>query len=561
MKQPIIQFENFTFQYQAQLEPTLKEINLTIYEGEKVLIVGPSGSGKSTLGQCLNGIIPNIYKGQAGGHLKVQGQDVFASSIYDKSNLVSTVLQDTDGQFIGLSVAEDLAFALENDMVELPVMKEKVQHWAEKLDLVNLLQHRPQDLSGGQKQRVSLAGVLIDESPILLFDEPLANLDPKSGQDAIDLIDQIHKEAGTTTIIIEHRLEDVLYRSVDRLVLVNDGRILFDDHPDLLLKTTLLAENGIREPLYLTTLRQLGLDIAEMDHLSDLASLELPALPFSKEAVVEATQERNSNLFSVENISFSYGKRPVLQDISLEIAKGERIAIVGKNGAGKSTLAKAFCQFIQTEGNYSWQGKDIKADSIKERAERIGYVLQNPNQMISETMIFDEVALGLRLRGLPEEEIEERVLAVLKTCGLYEFRKWPISALSFGQKKRVTIASILVLGPEVILLDEPTAGQDQRNYTEIMNFLDELNQKGHTIIMITHDMQLMLDYSDRAIVIVDGQVLADKSPAQVLTDKDLIAAANLKETSIFTLAKKLGVDPLALTEFYMKEKGASHVSR
>ena len=561
MKQPIIQFENFTFQYQAQLEPTLKEINLTIYEGEKVLIVGPSGSGKSTLGQCLNGIIPNIYKGQASGHLKVQGQDAFASSIYDKSNLVSTVLQDTDGQFIGLSVAEDLAFALENDMVELPVMKEKVQHWAEKLDLVNLLQHRPQDLSGGQKQRVSLAGVLIDESPILLFDEPLANLDPKSGQDAIDLIDQIHKEAGTTTIIIEHRLEDVLYRSVDRLVLVNDGRILFDDHPDLLLKTTLLAENGIREPLYLTTLRQLGLDIAEMDHLSDLASLELPVLPFSKEAVVEATQERDSNLFSVEHISFSYGKRPVLQDISLEIAKGERIAIVGKNGAGKSTLAKAFCQFIQTEGSYSWQGKDIKGDSIKERAERIGYVLQNPNQMISETMIFDEVALGLRLRGLPEGEIEERVLAVLKTCGLYEFRKWPVSALSFGQKKRVTIASILVLGPEVILLDEPTAGQDQRNYTEIMNFLDELNQKGHTIIMITHDMQLMLDYSDRAIVIVDGQVLADKSPAQVLTDKDLIATANLKETSIFTLAKKLGVDPLALTEFYMKEKGASHVSR
>ena len=561
MKQPIIQFENFTFQYQAQLEPTLKDINLTIYEGEKVLIVGPSGSGKSTLGQCLNGIIPNIYKGQASGHLKVQGQDAFASSIYDKSNLVSTVLQDTDGQFIGLSVAEDLAFALENDMVELPVMKEKVQHWAEKLDLVNLLQHRPQDLSGGQKQRVSLAGVLIDESPILLFDEPLANLDPKSGQDAIDLIDQIHKEAGTTTIIIEHRLEDVLYRSVDRLVLVNDGRILFDDHPDLLLKTTLLAENGIREPLYLTTLRQLGLDIAEMDHLSDLASLDLPALPFSKETVGEATQERDSNLFSVEHISFSYGKRPVLQDISLEISKGERIAIVGKNGAGKSTLAKAFCQFIQAEGAYSWQGKDIKADSIKERAERIGYVLQNPNQMISETMIFDEVALGLRLRGLPEEEIEERVLAVLKTCGLYEFRKWPISALSFGQKKRVTIASILVLGPEVILLDEPTAGQDQRNYTEIMNFLDELNQKGHTIIMITHDMQLMLDYSDRAIVIVDGQVLADKSPAQVLTDKDLIVAANLKETSIFTLAKKLGVDPLALTEFYMKEKGASHVSR
>lgn len=561
MKKPIIQFEDFTFQYQAQLEPTLKDINLTIYQGEKVLIVGPSGSGKSTLGQCLNGIIPNIYKGQVEGQLKIQGQDRFSDSIYDKSNLVSTVLQDTDGQFIGLSVAEDMAFALENDMIELSIMQEKVQHWAEKLELANFLQHRPQDLSGGQKQRVSLAGVLIDESPILLFDEPLANLDPKTGQDTIDMIDQIHKEAGTTTIIIEHRLEDVLYRSVDRLILVNDGRILFEGHPDQLLQTTLLNENGIREPLYLTTLRQLGLELNQMDYLSDLGKLDVPALPFSKEVNTEVDHKAVSPLFSVENISFSYGNRPVLKNISLQFSKGERIAIVGKNGAGKSTLAKALCQFIQTDGNYIWQEEDIKADSIKERAERIGYVLQNPNQMISETMIFDEVALGLRLRGVSEEEIEERVLSVLKTCGLYEFRKWPISALSFGQKKRVTIASILVLGPEIILLDEPTAGQDQRNYTEIMNFLDELNQQGHTIIMITHDMQLMLDYSDRAIVVVDGKILADKSPAQVLTDKNLIAEANLKETSIFTLAKKLGVDPLALTEFYMQEKGRSHVSR
>ena len=561
MKKPIIQFEDFTFQYQAQLEPTLKDINLTIYQGEKVLIVGPSGSGKSTLGQCLNGIVPNIYKGQVKGQLKIQGQDRFSDSIYDKSNLVSTVLQDTDGQFIGLSVAEDLAFVLENDMIELSIMKEKVQYWAEKLELANFLQHRPQDLSGGQKQRVSLAGVLIDESPILLFDEPLANLDPRTGQDTIDMIDQIHKEAGTTTIIIEHRLEDVLYRSVDRLILVNDGRILFEGHPDQLLQTTLLNENGIREPLYLTTLRQLGLELNQMDYLSDLGKLDVPALPFSKEVNTEVDHKAVSPLFSVENISFSYGDRPVLKNISLQFSKGERIAIVGKNGAGKSTLAKALCQFIQTDGNYIWQEEDIKADSIKERAERIGYVLQNPNQMISETMIFDEVALGLRLRGVAEEEIEERVLSVLKTCGLYEFRKWPISALSFGQKKRVTIASILVLGPEMILLDEPTAGQDQRNYTEIMNFLDELNQQGHTIIMITHDMQLMLDYSDRAIVVVDGKILADKSPAQVLTDKNLIAEANLKETSIFTLAKKLGVDPLALTEFYMQEKGRSHVSR
>ena len=561
MKKPIIQFEDFSFQYQAQSEPTLKHINLTIYEGEKVLLIGPSGSGKSTLGQCLNGIIPNIYKGQASGQLLIKGQPAFDTSIYDKSNLVSTVLQDTDGQFIGLSVAEDLAFALENDMVALPLMREKVLRWAKQLDLEQLLDHRPQDLSGGQKQRVSLAGVLIDESPILLFDEPLANLDPKSGQDTIDLIDQIHREAATTTIIIEHRLEDVLYRPVDRVVLVNDGQILFNGAPDDLLKTELLAENGIREPLYITALRQLGFDVASATHLADLIKLELTGLSQNlTEQKAEQVDSRHEALLELDHVSFAYqNDRPILRDISLKIFKGERIAIVGKNGAGKSTLAKALCRFIDTEGEYHWQVQDIKGDSIKERAERIGYVLQNPNQMISTTMIFDEVALGLRLRGLAEAEIEERVHAVLKTCGLYAFRSWPISALSFGQKKRVTIASILVLNPEIILLDEPTAGQDQRHYTEMMDFLDELNQQGHTIIMITHDMQLMLDYSDRAIVVVDGQVLADQSPAQVLSNHELIAAANLKETSIFSLAEKLGVDPLALTQFYMQKKEESHV--
>ena len=558
MKKPIIQFENFSFQYQAQTEPTLKNVDLTIYEGEKVLIVGPSGSGKSTLGQCLNGIIPTIYHGEMTGNLWIQGKSAFGSSIYDLSNLVSTVLQDTDGQFIGLSVAEDLAFALENDMVNLPTMREKVHLWAEKLDLLSLLHQRPQDLSGGQKQRVSLAGVLIDESPILLFDEPLANLDPKSGQDTIELIDQIHAEAGTTTIVIEHRLEDVLYRSIDRIVLINDGQILFNGSPDDLLHTQLLAENGIREPLYLTTLRQLGFQLENSAQLANLAQIDVSAIQFLGEKVSIQKSQAQDDLLELKNVQFAYGEKKVLQDIDFTISKGEKIAIVGKNGAGKSTLAKALCQFIATEGSYTWQGRDIKGDSIKERAERIGYVLQNPNQMISTTMIFDEVALGLKLRGIAEDEIKERVLAVLKTCGLYEFRQWPISALSFGQKKRVTIASILVLNPEIILLDEPTAGQDQRNYTEIMNFLDELNQKGHTIIMITHDMQLMLDYSDRAVVMLDGKILADKTPAEVLTDKTLIHAANLKETSIFSLAEKLNVDPLALTEFYMQEREESH---
>lgn len=554
MKETIIEWKDFSFQYETQQEPTLQGIDLTIYKGEKVLIVGPSGSGKSTLGQCLNGIIPNIYKGQMSGEFLIKGQAAFDMSIYDKSHLVSTVLQDTDGQFIGLSVAEDLAFALENDVTALDEMKNRVHKWAEKLDLLDLLAQRPQDLSGGQKQRVSLAGVLIDESPILLFDEPLANLDPKSGQDIIELIDQIHKEEGTTTLIIEHRLEDVLHRPVDRIVLINDGCILFNGSPDQLLATDLLTQNGIREPLYLTTLRQLGVDLVKEEQLANLDNMSISKGQVQLQTeLVKETPDLQS-LFRLDDVSFSYDDRPILKSIYLDIKKGEKIAIVGKNGAGKSTLAKALSSFIQTKGSYLWEGQDIKGDSVAERAERVGYVLQNPNQMISTNMIFDEVALGLRLRGVDEQEIETRVYETLKICGLYEFRNWPISALSFGQKKRVTIASILVLGAEIILLDEPTAGQDQKNYTEIMEFLEELHQKGHTIVMITHDMQLMLDYSDRAFVMVDGELIADTDPASLLSNPELLVKANLKETSIFKLAKKLDVDPLALTAFYKERR-------
>ena len=554
--EPLIQFKDFTFKYDAQAEPTLKSLNLPIEKGQKVLIVGPSGSGKSTIGQCLNGIIPNINHGEKSGQLTIAGKDAFDLSIYDKSHLVSTVLQDPDGQFIGLTVAEDLAFALENDCLPLAQMTDKINYWANKLDLTAFLDSRPQDLSGGQKQRVSLAGVLIDESPILLFDEPLANLDPKSGQETIELIDRIHQEGQTTTIIIEHRLADVLYRQVDKVILINDGQTLFDGHPDDLLKTNLLVENGIREPLYVTALKDLNVDVTKAEHLSDLSQLDL-----SEITVAGLSQSANTvpkdPILEVKRLKFSYQEnQPILKDVSFAIHKGERIAIVGKNGAGKSTLAKALCQFIKpAAGDICYQGQSIMGDSIKERAEKIGYVLQNPNQMISQTMIFDEVALGLRLRGISEQEIEQRVLETLKVCGLYEFRNWPISALSFGQKKRVTIASVLVMNPEIILLDEPTAGQDKKHYTEIMAFLNQLNKAGHTIIMITHDMQLMLEYSDRSIAISDGEIIADCTPVDLFSQVDILDRANLKKTSLFDLAEKLGINPIDLTHYYIKQQG------
>lgn len=561
MAEPIISFRNFSFQYRAQKKPTLYDINLDIYPGERVLIAGPSGSGKSTLASCINGLIPFSYPGECTGTLMVDGVDASKSSIFELSRHVGTVLQDPDGQFIGLTVAEDIAFALENDCVPQQEMHETTRRVAQLVGVENHLAYAPHELSGGQKQRVSLAGVMVDQVKILLFDEPLANLDPATGKQAIELIDEIQRKSDTTAIIIEHRLEDVLWRNVDRIILVNEGRILADQRPDELLSGSLLAENGIREPLYVTALRYAGVSIIPQKRPAHVDTLALSEADKAKvrewftSRPPAAPKEERPVLLEVKHLSFGYTKeRKNLEDISFQIHKGEMLAIVGRNGAGKSTLSKLICGFETPDsGTISMDGRDIGGDSIRKRATRIGYVMQNPNQMISKTMIFDEVALGLRQQGLAEEEVRARVEDTLKVCGLYAFRNWPISALSFGQKKRVTIASVLVMGPELIILDEPTAGQDFRHYTEIMEFLRGLNERGVTVVMITHDMHLMLEYTPRAIAFSDGRLIADTSAAGVLCDPELVQRAALKETSLFTLAGLCGIEaPVSFVERFIE---------
>ena len=551
MNEPIISFRDYTFQYRAQARPTLYNINLDIYPGEKILIAGPSGSGKSTLASCVNGLIPFSYPGESTGQLIVDGKEAKKESIFQLSKSVGTVLQDPDGQFIGLTVAEDIAFALENDCVPQAEMHATTKRVAGLVDVAHHLDYAPHELSGGQKQRVSLAGVMVDAVKILLFDEPLANLDPAAGKQTIELIDHIQKETGTTVLIIEHRLEDVLWRSVDRIVLMDEGRIAADLRPDELLSGNLLTETGIREPLYLTALKYAGVTItpkkkpAHPDTLMlDEADTERVRHWFQAVKPAPAAPEQPV-LLEVRGLNFGYTKdRPTLRDISFQIHKGEMVSIVGRNGAGKSTLSKLVCGFETPDsGQIFLEGRDISDDNIRTRARRIGYVMQNPNQMISKTMIFDEVALGLVHSGLSGEEIRARVEDTLKICGLYPFRNWPVSALSFGQKKRVTIASVLALGPEIIILDEPTAGQDFRHYTEIMEFLRGLNAQGVTVLMITHDMHLMLEYTPRALVFSDGRLIADKSAAEVLCDPALVERAALKETSLFTLANRCGITP------------------
>lgn len=545
-----IEFSNFSFRYESLDKPTLKNINLRIEKGEKIVIIGPSGSGKSTLGQCLNGLIPHAIKGETNGQLTINGQDTAPFDMHQFTEQVGTVLQDTDSQFVGLSIGEDIAFALENQLMSNIDMYPLVKATAKMVDLEQMLDRSPHDLSGGQKQRVSLAGILVDDVDILLFDEPLAALDPKTGKKTIEIIDDLHRETGKTIIIIEHRLEDVLHRSVDRIILMESGEIVADTTPDEILASPLLEEYGIREPLYLSALKEAGCAIEGDAKPSSLSTLPLAQYQTAVSAWLEASKATNvekqaETLLAVRNLTYSYdGEKNALEDVSFDVKRGEFVSVLGKNGSGKSTITKLVMGVIEPDqGSMILNGQDLNELTIFERSQKVGVVMQNPNHMISHHMIFDEVAFGLRNRGVEEKLVEAKVLEVLELCGLSKYRHWPIEALSYGQKKRVTIASILALEPELLILDEPTAGQDYRNYTSMLSFIEKLNRElGITVMIISHDMHLVLEYTTRSIVIADSKLIADAPMTEVFSSPALLDQANLATTSLYELATELGIE-------------------
>ncbi|MCD9543953.1 MULTISPECIES: ABC transporter ATP-binding protein [Photobacterium] len=545
-----IVFNNFSFKYWALENPTLKNINLTINKGEKIALIGPSGCGKSTLGQCLNGLIPHAIKGDCSGELYINGKNTRTLDLDHCTSMVGTVLQDTDGQFVGLSVGEDIAFALENQMIPQQQMREIVQATADMVDLNSILDHSPFELSGGQKQRVSMAGVMVDDVDILLFDEPLASLDPKTGKAAIEIIDNLHKDSNKTVIIIEHRLEDVLHRPIDRIIMMERGEIIADMTPDDLLASPLLQQHGIREPLYISAIKAAGCTITAEDKPAYFSTINLDKFKPQIEDWFHQVKQPQLDpvqdvLLSVNNLSYSYdGVRKTLDDVSFDIHKGEFVAIMGKNGSGKSTITRLIMGVLEAdEGIITLNGNDLTNQSIFERSQHIGVVMQNPNHMISHHMIFDEVASGLRNRGMDEAQIKIKVEKTLKLCGLGRYHHWPVDALSFGQKKRVTIATMLVLEPELLILDEPTAGQDYHHYTAMMAFIQELNQKlGLTIVIISHDMHLVLEYTQRAIVIADNRLLTDDKVNHIFSQPALLDQANLTVTSLYSLAQAMGIE-------------------
>ncbi|MGL4253301.1 MAG: ABC transporter ATP-binding protein [Fusobacteriaceae bacterium] len=551
----IIEFKNFTFKYGNLSKPTLKNINLTIKRGEKVLIAGSSGSGKSTLGYCLNGLIPFSKKGIVEGELKIDGILTKNSSVFELSKKVGTILQDQDCQFVGLSVGEDVAFIDENHNVSPEEMFYKVERALLTVDMLEEIKKTPQELSGGQKQRVSLAGIFNSDAPILLLDEPLANLDPASGAKTVKLINEIHNHSGATIVVIEHRIEEILEGNFDRVIVMQKGEIVADGTPDEILRDGTLLKYGLREPLYIDALKYAGIDLKNIEVYPIQKSLtddtKKRVMEWCKSSKTENNLE-SEKILEVENISFSYdGIKNNLDGVNLTLHRGEIVAILGNNGAGKSTLSKVITGIERNKfGKIEFLGREISGDSIKKRSEMIGYVMQNPNHMLTQESVLDEVELGIRLRKI--ENSRELAEKTLKICGLNHLKNWPVTALSYGQKKRVTIAAILALNPQVIILDEPTAGQDHAHYLEFMNFVKTLSEKGMGIILITHDMHLSLEYAHKAIVLSKGKILMEDRPSAVFSNREVMKKANLRETSLLKLAELTGIDGERMAETFIK---------
>ena len=575
-----IVFDDVSVHYRTQKLPSVENVSFTIGWGEKVAIVGPSGSGKSTLLHVMNGLVPHRFEASVSGSVRVGGVDPVRAPLVRTAGVAGTVLQDSNAQFVALTVAEDIAFSLENQEVASGDMPGIVERVARRVGLTELLEHSPHELSGGQKQRVAVAGVLVDDVPILLFDEPLANLDPATGRAMIELADDLNRESGASVVIIEHRLEEVLHRGVDRILMMAGGRLVADTTPDELVTSGLLTEHGIRRPLHLTALNYAGIEPPASARPARLDTLRLSesecarvrewgreqwSARFGSVSAQEVPGEGSdaTAAISVRNLHVVHGHDKdhegvhALRGVDLEVRRGEMLAILGNNGAGKSTLASAITGFAKpNSGTVEVLGDDVLNLSIAEIGTRVGFVLQEPGHMISKPLIFDEVALGPRAHGLDEEEVRRRVESALETCGLTPFKIWPVSALSHGQKKRVTIAAALALEPEILILDEPTAGQDFRHYTEFMEFIRELNRKGTTILLITHDMHLALEYVPRAVVLSEGEIIADSSPARILVDDDVTARANLVRTSLDALAATVGL-PVSTDERGTQEFGRS----
>lgn len=552
----LISVSELKVKYSGRKRPTLQDVNLTFAEGETVLLLGASGSGKSTLALTLNGLIPNSLPVRMSGHVVVDGLDTQAVGPAQIAQKIGIVFQDPEAQFVTLKVEDELVFGLENLCQSPEIMSAKVD---EALAQVNMSDYRLRQvdrLSGGQKQRITLAALLAMKPSVLIFDEPTANLDPVGTQNVFDLLTSIKEQSQHTIILIEHKLDELMHL-VDRVVVLGDqGKVVADGMPHDLFRDQI------------DLLNELGVWIPQVSRLAHQLSLHEPfpiTLPEAKTAVSHLTfppietdkkdSAKQLAALEIRNLSFRYGPTPILKDISLQIPKGDFLAIVGANGAGKTTLAQHLMTILSPAKNTVYlDGQEINSIRSRVLSKKIGYVFQNPEHQFITPSVFEEIAYGLRVLGESETAVEQKTMEMLERFDLAHYAKASPFTLSHGEKRRLSVATMLAMGQEILILDEPTFGQDERNATAIMSLLSNLNDAGKTIIIITHDMALVAQYAQHVAVLNHGNLRFHGEMRSLFTQPDLLVESNLALPPLAQLGQLIGRPDLLTLEDFTLEK-------
>lgn len=544
----VIEVRDVWWTYKGREEPVLKRVNLRVERGEFLGIMGPSSVGKTTLCLTFTGIIPQRIPGSFKGNVKVLGLDTREADVTELTKRVGMVFEDPESQFVMSTIEDELVIGLEPLNLGREEIRERIL-WA--LDLVgldeNFLERSPLQLSGGEKQRVAIAAMLAKEPEILVLDEPTSDLDPLGKEEVLSVIKKMRDELDITIIVVEHESE-ILAELADRLILLYDGRIVLEDSPrQFFSHVSELTDVGVYPPQITQLFYRLGRNSPPAT-LSE--ALKYKGLNWRK-GIIKTRPSRKYGDIIVEckNLSFSYERnRFALRNVNLEIRLGEYIGLVGPNGSGKTTLAKLIAGLLKPSvGAVYINGRKVEEYDKLALSSLVGYVFQNPDHQLFNQTVWDEIAFGLKLRGLPEDEIEAKVERVLDLMGLKGLAEEHPFFLSKGEKRRLALASILALEPKVLIVDEPTTGQDRGFSYRILSLLNDLRNRGITVIVITHSIPQLVKYADRLIVLKNGVVLADGNPREILADSSLVEEAKLIVPQVSVFMQKLGVSPIPLT--------------
>jgi energy-coupling factor transporter ATPase len=553
-----IDIKGLTYSYPTSKEPVLRDINLSVRKGEFLSIMGPTGAGKSTLCLTLNGIIPQSLSGKMDGSVVVEGMNTLQHGVHVLTSKVGITFQEPESQLFSMNVEEEVSFGPENLGVPPNEIRKRID-WALNAVHMEEFRHRsPFRLSGGQKQRVAIAAALSMMPQILVLDEPTSGLDPIGKTEVFSVVHELKKMQNMTVVMVEHESEEIALFS-DRVIVMDQGRIVLEGTPrDVFSRTQTLLDIGLNVPQVCELSDKMNqkfqpsrlysfltLQDAEKSILRDFSKSK-PRSRASPE--IDKTGQRLSTVakdqpsaVEVKDLHFEYEKgTEVIRGIDLDIRRGECVAIVGQNGSGKTTLVKHFNGLLRpTSGKIILNGVDTAGKTVAQLSKTVGYLFQNPDHQIFSTSVEEEIAFGPKNLGAGPEETERRVAEALKLVGLEEYRKVPPSTLGLGQRRKVTLASIVSMKPDVMILDEPTTGIDWNGSVQLMNSVRELNRQGHTIITITHSMRIVAQYAKRTIVLANGEVILDGPTREVFSKPDILRTTFLAPPQITSLAQEL----------------------